>query len=367
MTYIFTGENTPFFQQTNASGSAIKAAYSPTLNLLVVAGNGGFSAYNLITTTKNGPWLGYSLTKPDTFPISNVSDVSWSPVLNKFVVVGSKAIAASSDGVTWSSVATTFGASDFYNDVMWSSTLNKFIASGGIGGGSGRALLATSTNGTTWVEVSTPWNVSQGVINDICYSPELGLWVAVGQKNNTTGTDNILTSTDFVNWTSRVCALNANASGIIWSSSQQKFYVSGINSPLTKQLCSSPNGISWTNIPTLFGSNPAGDSGYCSGIFSAEESLFLCGTNFGFGTGAGRWKFMIQSDDWGSTWTLTNTSHDFEALNGVYISEWRRIYALGRGTLNPSTGTPKPTYAVWRAPIPAILSFFFDKKFALTS
>ena len=67
----------------------------------------------------------------------------------------------------------------------------------------------TSANGSVWTTRATP---ALNNWNGICWSPELGLFVAVGD----TGAQQVMTSTNGVDWTLRT-APASNWFGVVWS------------------------------------------------------------------------------------------------------------------------------------------------------
>jgi hypothetical protein len=72
----------------------------------------------------------------------------------------------------------------------------------------------TSPDGINWTSRTAPSTTVQW--QDVCWSPELKLFVAVGTVG--TGTNSrMMTSPDGITWTLRKPALNPDFSGICWS------------------------------------------------------------------------------------------------------------------------------------------------------
>ncbi len=106
-------------------------------------------------------------------------------------------------------------------------------------GGIGINNLQTSTNGTTWSSVTSPFSVA---VNDVKNNGSI--WVAVGEGASHT----IATSTNGTNWTGRgTSTFSLRGNKVRWNSAQSRWYAvgEGINT-----LASSTDGITWTGIST---------------------------------------------------------------------------------------------------------------------
>jgi hypothetical protein len=151
-----------------------------------------------------------------------------------FVAAGAaNTILTSSDGITW--VQQTGGNPDLYSMTHGST---GFAAGGQTG-----SLIAFSSNGVTWTNVLDTIGMQQ--LNGITYG--YGLFVAVG-RGSFSGTSYILTSTNGINWVSRLSpATNFlfavtpafNTDGIGWA--DELFVAVGDHGTIV----TSTNGIDW--------------------------------------------------------------------------------------------------------------------------
>ena len=87
--------------------------------------------------------------------------------------------------------------------------------------------------------------ISGSLWSDVCWSPELSLYVAVsnGCVSSTTATaQRIMTSNDGYNWTLRTAPSNTNLHCVCWSSQLGMFIAGGVNI-----IIKSSDGINWTS------------------------------------------------------------------------------------------------------------------------
>ena len=142
-----------------------------------------------------------------TTPNAQLAAVMYSPTLHMFAAcgdTGTKTIMVSSNGYDWSYVSGT--ATEHFYAICWSEELGMFVAVGD-------NVIRTSTDGNTWISRTTP---GIGDWRDVCWSPELNLFVAT----SITGTagHEFMTSSNGINWMFR----NAPVSGgkykaVAWS------------------------------------------------------------------------------------------------------------------------------------------------------
>uniref|UniRef100_A0A6C0D6N0 Peptidase S74 domain-containing protein n=1 Tax=viral metagenome TaxID=1070528 RepID=A0A6C0D6N0_9ZZZZ len=123
---------------------------------------------------------------------------------------------------------------------------------------------------SSWRRITTNSTVSNSQWNDVCWCPELRLFVAVGVKN--TGSSAVITSNDGITWTPATITDTSITSTqwqtICWSPQLRLFVAGGAYSDL--KLMYSTNGTSW---------NPLPNSGVGTNIlhmcWSPELSLFV--------------------------------------------------------------------------------------------
>lgn len=167
----------------------------------------------------------------DALPAGHAfNDIVWSCEKGLFVTTSrSGAVATSLDGITWTSRTPTDTRD--WNALAFSPRLNLFCAAAY--GVSTTGNIMTSSDGITWTSSSTP------ILNnvDMCWSPDLNLFCAVGDNS-------IATSTDGTTWTSRV-AFGTNYSSVCWSSELNIFIALSSNNTTGSY---SSNGTTWTTL-----------------------------------------------------------------------------------------------------------------------
>jgi hypothetical protein len=278
-------------QWSNTSGSTwARAAYSPTLNMIVAISNGGENSYNGLATSGDGGNTWVARYHPSgTSNVWTFNDVCWCPGLALFVVVASagptsssrvmtspdginwttqtlpntgvslngvacgsisgsdyivavgssNAIYTSTDGVTWTS-QTGPGTSKNWAAICWASGQSKFVAIATGGGGSNDEMY--SSNGTSWSQTTCGpgWGYSW---TNIAYSADLDQMVVVG------GNSAIIvysTAGSVTSWTqlTSVASLSDPFAGICWS---HDYSVWVACSPNGSTVITSPNSSTWTS------------------------------------------------------------------------------------------------------------------------
>lgn len=123
-----------------------------------------------------------------------------------------------------------------WNGVCYSPELGKFVAVAG----SGANRSSVSTDGKTWVshamsDDGSPWAAA-------CWSPELGLFCAVSGALSAAASIN--TSPDGVTWTSRTAPSTAGWNSICWCPDLGLFVA--VDNGGAGKTMHSPDGITWT-------------------------------------------------------------------------------------------------------------------------
>jgi hypothetical protein len=165
----------------------------------ITYGNGYFvavasSGTNPIVISKDGiTWE--KITNANSLNMT-CKAISYSQKLKRFIVTTTDAtfriIYSNYDGRTWTKAA---GPSGTIHAIIWSPKLNIFVLVGNSG------LLATSTNGITWITRTAPSIVSSYNFVSITWSQELEIFVAI--SNSTAASKKIITSVDGINWVVR--------------------------------------------------------------------------------------------------------------------------------------------------------------------
>lgn len=173
------------------------------------------------------------------------------------------------------------------NIVEFLNTVPTFVAGRNINGGTFNYL--TSTDGINWTLRSNPLMSS---VRGICFSPELGLLVAVGWNAGGPGPANVQTSPDGVTWTSRTAAGAFKWNDVCWSAARGLFAACATDGGVTA-IMTSPDGITWTLRTTP-------NQTWNAIRYLPSAGLFACG---GDAPAAFNPNAIMTSPD-GITWTL---------------------------------------------------------------
>jgi len=292
---------------TNATDSTHGGALTVAGGLAIA--KNAFIGQNLTVTgsvTANGVELGVPLYMdniiPGTATASNTlvadSDIKISGLTslstNDFSMIGS---VQSIGGVDWEAVA---APSDSWNAVCWSPELGLFVAVSDTG--TNRVMV--SHNGTTWISATTVVDANDW--NAVCWSPELGMFVAVAAS----GTTQVITSVDGMVWTPVTTTILASAwQGICWSPELHLFVAIAYNG--TKRVMTSSNGIDWTAISV-------GSNAWQSICWSPKLSKFVAVAY------SGSQRVMTSSD--GIVWTRHTAANDTNAWYGVCWSPEQELF-----------------------------------------
>lgn len=177
----------------------------------------------------------------------------------------------SSNGIDWEiDTETTVGG----RSVCWSPELGIFVAVG-------ENTLITSPNGIVWTEIIVKTNNW----NSVCWSPELGIFVAVAISINN---DGVITSSDGITWTSRTTP-DTGCNSVCWSSELGIFVAVASVSNINTTIMTSYNGINWTIATT-------GGPGLTSVCWSPQLGIFVAvGPN------------SVMTSTNGTSWIVRNT------------------------------------------------------------
>jgi hypothetical protein len=200
-----------------------------------------------------------------TIPAGWYLGVAWSG--SAFAAVGASVAASSADGITWTARTIPAGT---YNRVEWNGSM--FVAVGA-------SVIATSPDGTTWTARTSPavtwksiaWNGT--------------LWVAAGVGG-------IATSPDGVTWTSRTLP-SPNAPYVSWYFSAVG-YGAGRWVALDKdgQVAHSTDGVTWSNAGLVL-----------NGQFDTQAKLLWTGSQF-----VAISEDTVETSPDGTTWTNRPTA-----------------------------------------------------------
>ena len=203
-------------------------AWSPELNLAAAVSNSNeikTSPDGVVWTSRSSPGSGFQF-----------QDVCWSPDLSLFVAIAfnlnsGKSIIKSSDGITWSYIATS--SLQYLRSVCWSPELSLFVAVAQIA--TSGNIICTSEDGNTWV--------SRGAVGDswfrIIWVSELSKFIATGG-----GSIRAMTSSDGINWTGYT--MSTNGYGLAWSPKLNLLVAAS-----SGEVSVSSNGSIWTRYTSV--------------------------------------------------------------------------------------------------------------------
>lgn len=197
---------------------------------------------------------------------------------------------------------------------------------------------ATAPPATRWAARVTPWDAT-GVVNSVAWSPELGIFVAVGADDLAAPTAQVLTSPDGVNWTPQAlpwgAAAGAEGLSVAWSSGLLMFVASGSDGTI---LQTSLDGVTWTPRASSFD----GFAGAGPGSTIAWSPTLAKWVALGFTATPHQ---MIQTSTNGVTWTLQAIPTDLDIALTV---TWAPA-PISQFVLGATTSTP-PYKVIWLSP-----------------
>lgn len=287
------------------------------------------------------------------------SGVCWSPELGVFVGVGfeigalTSAVSTSPDGVVWTGHGNPFfdGVNNIHgsigNGVCWSPELGIFVAVG-----SGPNQICWSPDGVTWTGLGSFWgpggssSTAATAGQGVCWSPDLGLFVAVGRTESSV--PSIWTSPDGVTWTGRSNPMDAGGFagvfGVAWSPAQARFVAVGQSGDTAVQVVTSPDGVTWTGHGAPF-KVVSLDRGNAV-AWSPDLSLWVAAT-----TTADRGAVWSSPD--GTTWTFRAGLWTGSGNGGAWSVAWSHelglFCAVGSnfGTLTALAAVTSPDGITW--------------------
>jgi hypothetical protein len=243
-----------------------------------------------------------------------------------------------------------------------------------VAAGSGTTPLAKSSDGISWTNVATTALMEYG----LCVTKGPTLWVAGGGR---LGSSSLAYSLDATNW---VAATNVFSGG--WANAvaygNGKYVAGGRNNTGTVFVGYSSNGISWTTSPTnkfyqscnallwtgtrwLAGGNGETGSGYSTILYSNDAIVWNYATNDPFADGAclglatngtrivavgfenAAAIGIAYSDNNGSTWTASSNNPFFGFCGRAVHWDGSKFLATGRNKLGTVTLASSTTGQTW--------------------
>ena len=263
-----------------------------------------------------GPYQWNDVNK-DTFNsvavyMSYPEDISWSAV-NGYYGLAKDAYPSLnplSSGVkavqTW--IGVSGDTTSNWLHVCWSPELGIFVAVAY----AGTNRVMTSSNGITWTVRSLPATEATNTMRAVCWSKELGMFVSVSQD----GTNRVITSLDGITWIGRP-VINNSWLFVCWSSELGIFVAVGDGGT---RVMTSSNGISWssTNISGV----PANSWwGVC---WSKELRIFVAVANSGTN--------RVMTSPNGINWTSMPAAEDLNWRNICWSGELGLFVAIAYAT-----------------------------------
>ena len=185
------------------------------------------------------------------------------------VIVGNF-ILASKDGEEW--IQEYSGISEVLNGICWSNALKLFVAVGNNGS------IVISNDGSKW-EVQTSGSANN--LFSVCYSDDLEMFVIAGDSGT------ILTSEDGETWTAQTSGISQKLNNVIYVPNNYFIAVGESGTIIT-----SPDGETWTQVSTS-----VTNTAFTSVCYSEELEKFAIATYDGR---------ILRSTD-GSTWLVSGT------------------------------------------------------------
>jgi hypothetical protein len=208
--------------------------------------------------------------------------------------------------------------SNFWRSVCWSPELGIFVAVGS--GGTTNTRVMISYNGISW----TP--ISQGVEfnswSSVCWSPQLRIFVAVASSGTTN--NRVMTSSTGTTWTSIIGGVELNSwSSVCWSPQLGLFVAVASGGTTNNRLMTSRYGTGWTTISLGVEVNE-----WKAVCWSPELMLFVAVGQ----TGNNR----VMTSPSGRTWTPISQGVDANAWQSVCWSPQLGIFVAvaASGTTN---------------------------------
>lgn len=163
-----------------------------------------------------------------------------------------------------------------------------------------------------WAQQTTPTS-DNNKWNNLCWSPDLALFVAVGTQNSGSSTNRVMTSPDGATWTIRAAATAVNWQSVTWASALSLFVAVGV----TNSVMTSPDGITWT---IRSGPDANTNNSWNNVIWSPDLTLFVAFSGAGSGTSPATTFDMMTSPD-GVTWTGHAVhANGWNTARGVWVS-----------------------------------------------
>lgn len=217
------------------------------------------------------------------------------------------------DGVTWESLGDPAPESHSVHlrAICYSPDLGVWVAVGD-DAGTEALILTSDDDGDTWTPRSNP---DDAHLRCVCWCPSLGLFIAGGDPAS--GDSYLITSSDGITWTERSHPKNSAIRGICWSEDLGLAVAVGDSDGADGYVITSPDGINWTER-----ANPVNLSLY--GVCWSEVLSLFCAVGNWDGAGC----YVVTSPD-GISWTRRNSNVGGTSLHAVAAHGASELAAVG--------------------------------------
>ncbi len=198
----------------------------------------------LITDTSNNisninriESLSTDLTYNKLFVSNNEENINTNNLINKINSYKKITQLNTITTASWST-NTISGVTDIV-DICWSPELHLFILIT-------NSTIRTSYDGITWTTQISPFGTTIVNYKSICWSSDLGMFaISSGLASSFTG---IITSKDGISWTAREIETNTTDSQVIWASELKMFIFLSKTAPRGYFIYTSRDGSAWRNV-----------------------------------------------------------------------------------------------------------------------
>ena len=209
---------------------------------------------------------------------------------------------------TWTGRVSSNETTNSWYGICWSPELGLFVAIAI----NGSNRIMTSPNGITWTG-RTSSNENNGWTG-VCWSPQLRLFVAVASS----GTNRVMISLDGTTWTPKTSPLTSgneinNWNGVCWSSELGLFVA--VADSGTNRVMTSPDGTTWTGRASAIET-----SAWRSVCWSKELGIFVAVSEYG----------TVMTSSNGTTWTPQTVAVNSEWVSICWSPELGLFVAIGR-------------------------------------
>jgi hypothetical protein len=260
---------------------------------------------------------GLSTWSTASSPANWWSSLAWSPTSNLFAAVAatsfSNNVMTSSNGLTWTSYSVLPNSNNFtrLNGITWAGS--RWLV---VGGYQGSTKIITSSNSTSWSNVSSTSNL---IPLAVTWSPELSRAVLVGSNEVSRLATVGYSASPFTSWTYSNLENTSNSPfcGVCWASNLSMFAAVSPSNVHT-----SPDGITWTSrsIPAV--------KTWSSIAYAPALSMFAAVATDGDSNSV-----MTSTD--GSNWTLRTCPASNTWKSITWSPEWASFVAVANSGSTP--------------------------------